>query len=117
MKKKTICFDLDNVICKSGKKYEKARPIFSSINLINELYDKGFIIKILTARYMGRYNDNIKLVHKLKYKKTFDQLKKWGVKFHKLFLTKPSFDLLIDDKAFNYNLSWKRYVKSKLLKR
>ena len=36
------------------------------------------------SRYMGTYNDNIKLIKKLKYKETYNQLKKWNVKFHKL---------------------------------
>ncbi len=116
MKKKIICFDIDNVICKKSKKYKNAKPVLSSIKLINELYDRGFTIKILTARYMGTYNDNIKLVNKLKYKETFNQLKKWNVKFHKLFMTKPSFDLLIDDKALNYDKNWKKLIKKTLLK-
>ena len=116
MKKKTICFDIDNVISQKSKKYKNAKPILSSIKIINELYDKGFTIKILTARYMGTYNDNIKLIKKLKYKETYNQLKKWNVKFHKLFMTKPSFDLLIDDKAFNYNKSWKKFIKTRYLK-
>ena len=47
--KKTICFDIDNTISK---------PIVKNINCINDLYDQGHIIKIFTARYMGRTNDN-----------------------------------------------------------
>ena len=32
---------------------------------------------------------------------TESQLKDWGVKYHELRFGKPSFDLLIDDKALN----------------
>ena len=41
-KTKTICFDIDGVICTQVKngKYEKAIPLKKSINLINKLYKK-----------------------------------------------------------------------------
>ena len=42
----------------------------------------------------------------LGYEKTLQQLKSWKVNFHELFMGKPSFDILIDDKAFNYNKNW-----------
>ena len=116
MKNKVICFDIDNVICKTLKNnYKKSKPKKRAIELINRLYDNGYIIKILTARYMGRTNDNIIKANKLGYKKTYKQLKKWGVKFHKLFITKPSFDYYIDDKAYNFNSKWIDVVKKKLL--
>ena len=39
MKKKILCFDLDNVICfTKGKQYLKAKPNLKAINIINELY-------------------------------------------------------------------------------
>ena len=39
-------------------------------------------------------------------KKLYNNLKSWKVNFHELFMGKPSFDILIDDKAFNYNENW-----------
>jgi hypothetical protein len=48
MKKKIkiICFDIDNVICKtSGNDYERSKPDKTGIKIINNLYDKGFYIK------------------------------------------------------------------------
>ena len=33
---------------------------------------------------------------------TYNQLKKWGLNFHKLELGKPSFDVYVDDKNFNF---------------
>ena len=59
MKKKVICFDIDNVICKTIKKdYSKSKPKKNIIKLINKLYNNGYYIKILTARYTGRFNDD-----------------------------------------------------------
>ena len=104
MKKKIIfCFDIDNTICKTkGKSYRSAKPYKSVIKLINKLFDKGHFIKIFTARYMGRNNDNIKAARKEGYTMTLEQLKSWDLKFHKLIFGKPSFDILIDDKSIGY---------------
>ena len=59
--KKIFCFDIDNVICTTkGRDYLKALPKKEVIKIINKLYEEGHYIKIFTARYMGRNNDNIK---------------------------------------------------------
>ena len=112
MKKKIICFDLDGVICKTKKNnYIKAEPIKKNINKINELFEKGYFIKIFTARYMGRNNDNIIMAKRSAKKLTINQLKKWKVKFHKLYFGKPSSDLYIDDKNLNYKSNWIKDLK------
>ena len=49
---------------------------------------------------------NAEKAYELGYEFTLDQLKNWNVKFDKLYFGKPRFDLLIDDKAFNYSSSW-----------
>ncbi len=48
---------------------------------------------------MGRNNDNIKQG----FKKTHKQLKSWGLKFHKLVISKLAADIYIDDKLYGYN--------------
>lgn len=112
MKKKIFCFDIDNVICKTqGNNYDEAKPLNSTISLINKLYANNHTIKLFTARYMGRNKDNVTKAKKQGYEKTFKQLKKWGVKFHILKMGKPSFDIFIDDKAYGYNLEWKKKLK------
>ena len=63
---------------------------------------------------MGRNNDNIKKSKKKVYKKTLTQLNKWGLKYHKLFINKPSSDIYVDDKAYGYNTSWKKEFKKYL---
>ena len=72
---------------------------------MNFLFDQGHIIKIYTARYMGRSKDNLSNKNKI-YRNISNQLSKWGLKYHKLFISKPSADLYIDDKSYGYNNSW-----------
>ena len=107
MNNKIICFDIDNVICKTIKSdYKKSKPIIKNIKFINHLYDHGHIIKIFTARYMGRTNDNVAEAKKKSRKMTLKQLEKWNVKYHKIFFGKPSTDFYIDDKNLNFNKNW-----------
>ncbi|MDA9956145.1 phosphoheptose isomerase [Candidatus Pelagibacter sp.] len=96
---KTYCFDIDGVICRTVKgRYKSSKPNKKIIYLINELYKKNKIY-IHTARYMGRTEDNIVLAKKLAKKLTLHQLSRWGVKYHKIFFSKPSYDYMIDDKS------------------
>jgi hypothetical protein len=105
--KKTICFDLDNVICKTFKNnYKKSKPNQKAIKKINILYESGYFIKIFTARYMGRNNDNKTKATKQGHSLTKKQLFKWKVKYHKLIFGKPSYDLFIDDKSIFFNENW-----------
>jgi capsule biosynthesis phosphatase len=99
---KIIIFDIDNTITKTkGTKYENSTPIKSKIKIINQLFDKGHIVKIFTSRYMGKHKGNISIIKKKYYKKTNQQLRSWGLKYHDLIFGKPIFDFFIDDKAFN----------------
>jgi hypothetical protein len=117
MKKKLVfCFDLDNVICKTKQNYySKSIPIYNSIDIVNELYQRGHIIKIFTSRFMGRSNENINRAILRGYKLTQKQLKKWNVKYHHLIFGKPSYDIIIDDKSFNYKKNWHQSFKKKYL--
>ena len=115
MKFKTICFDIDNVICKTNieRNYFKSKPIKKNILVINKLYDKGFKIILYTARYMGRCNGNVSMVKKKIKPLTLKQLKNWGVKYHKVYFGKPSFDLFIDDKSLFFKKDWPKLLKKK----
>jgi hypothetical protein len=111
-KNKIICFDLDGVICKTfGNNYVKSRPIKNNIKFINKLYEKGYTIKIFTARFMGRSNENVNLAKQKGYKLTRMQLNKWELKYHYLLMGKPSYDLFIDDKAYGFNKNWRNNLK------
>ena len=116
MKLKTICFDIDNVICKTNntRDYSKSVPIRRNIKVINEAYNNGFSITLYTARYMGRCKGNLTKVKKQIKPLTLKQLKNWGVKYHKIYFGKPSFDLFIDDKSLFFKKNWPNLLKRKL---
>ena len=45
------------------------------------------------------------------YLNVSNQIKKFGIKYHKLFISKPSADVYIDDKNYGYNNSWIKKLK------
>ena len=116
MKKKIkiICFDLDNVICTTKKNYYRnSKPKKKVIKFINSLHDKGYFIKIFTARFMGRYNSK-KIAENKGYDFTLKQLNKWGLKFDQLIFGKPSYDIYIDDKNLEFSKNWTESLKKYL---
>jgi hypothetical protein len=110
---KILCFDLDGVICKTiGNNYTLSKPIKNNIKFINKLYKEGFIIKIFTARFMGRSKENINLAKQKGQRLTKMQLSKWRIKYHYLIMGKPSYDLFIDDKAYGFKKNWAKTLKN-----
>ena len=96
----TYVFDIDGTICSlTNGDYKEAEPFEERIEKINELYDAGHTIHFNTARGMGRSNNAVHFVERVFRKITEEQLEQWGVKYHKLFLGKPSGDVYIDDKG------------------
>jgi hypothetical protein len=108
-KQKIIAFDLDDVICNRPPQYENlgtskykyCQPDNNMIDIVNSLHDRGFRIKIYTARGMSTFNGDIKLVYKNLFELTVSQLKLWNVKYDELVMGKAHYDVLIDDKALN----------------
>jgi hypothetical protein len=93
-------FDIDGTICTNTKgDYESARPYLERIAKINELYDRGNTIIFQTARGMGRSDNCVSFSIQAFRELTENQLEEWGVKYHTLFLGKPSGDIYIDDKG------------------
>lgn len=93
---KTIYVDIDNTICATeGTDYANAKPMPERIAVVNRLYDDGHEIVLWTAR--GALHGVTLALATL----TKRQLAKWGVKFHRLRLDKPYFDLLVDDRALS----------------
>ncbi len=92
-----IYCDIDGVLCTQDKEnpsfYQKAKPIQKNIDKINKLYDNGHSIILWTARGSTSTIDWRVFTEK--------QLEVWGVKYHKLRLDKPYYDLFIDDKSLN----------------
>lgn len=97
--------DIDGTICIPGHtnetRYDQATPIKDRIDKINKLYDEGHTVIYLTARGMGRHNNNAGLAREEFYKFTERQLNLWGCRYHELHLGKPTADYYIDDKGVN----------------
>lgn len=90
------CFDLDETLCTKavGGDYATAKPLTKAITEVNKLYDAGHRIVIFT----GRGSSSGKEWRPL----TEQQLTQWGIKHHELITgRKPTYDVVIDDKAIN----------------
>jgi hypothetical protein len=98
---KTYVFDVDGTVCTTvdDGDYLKAKPYKHRIKQINYLYEQGHTIIFHTARGMGRHRNIIQLAVDDFYLMTRKQLFDWDIKFHKLFMGKPSADIYIDDKG------------------
>lgn len=91
------CFDIDGTICtNTNGEYEKAQPLTNRIKIVNNLFDEGHQIIMFTARGSTTNFDWTDL--------TKQQLKDWGVNYHKLIFGKPDADIFVDDKAISDNL-------------
>ena len=111
-----LCFDLDNVICRTkGVAYRDAKPITKTVNIINTAYDLKFKILIFTGRFYGKCNGDLNKILKMDSGLTKRQLKKWGIRYHKLMFGKPVFDVYVDDKAFGLKKNWHKAFKKKYL--
>lgn len=84
--------DVDNTIAFTKlNDYKNAQPNLEAIAKCNFLYNSGHTINIWTARGSTSGIDWREV--------TAQQLKDWGVKYHKLIMGKPSYDVFIDDKT------------------
>ncbi len=102
------CFDLDGTICNTPLRpsdnkpgYLESTPIPFMVEQVNQLFDSGHKIIIMTARGRGSGIDWTQL--------TREQLDRWGVKYHELepMFHKPTADLFIDDKGIDVE-EWKK---------
>jgi len=103
------CFDIDGTICDTPPNvypWNGAVPRMSRIKKVNELYDEGATIYLMTARgfiHSSAIHDNISDAQteadNFARSKTEAQLTKWGVKYHKLYFGKPRAVTYVDDRA------------------
>lgn len=88
------CFDIDGTLCtNTDGDYRNAEPDFQMISRVNSLYEAGHQILLYTARGATTGLDWRRT--------TEEQLGCWGLKYHALYMGKPTADLYIDDKAIN----------------
>jgi len=100
----TICFDIDGVLCDQVEgNYKDAQPRQAMINLLNRLYDDGYRIILHTSRFMGRAKNNPAEAERIGREFTEQQLAGWGVRYHELWMGKPRYDYVIDDRSVFYN--------------
>jgi len=103
------CFDIDGTLCDTPPNvypWNGAIPRMSRIKKVNELYDKGATIYLMTARgfiHSNTIHDNISDAQSeadnFARNKTEAQLTKWGVKYHKLYFGKPRAVTYVDDRG------------------
>ena len=102
------CIDIDGTLTEphDGSPWD-AVPRMDRIARVNEWYDNGYTIYLMTARGFihstSRYPQDITSQQaEADYhcrSRTEAQLKKWGVKYHKLFFGKPRAKYYIDDRG------------------
>ena len=86
------CFDIDDTLLSYYGDYNKSTPIQHRIDRVNELYDRGHHIILMTARGQSSGKDYTDF--------TREQVKKFGIKHHELIMNKkPNADVFIDDKG------------------
>ena len=92
-----IVIDMDGTICTEMRQFSRclAEPKADAVQIINELYDAGNTIIIYSARTW------------VEYEMTVDWIKRYGVKYHQLFMGKPIGDVWIDDRAITAKDNWK----------
>lgn len=111
-KPRKICFDIDGVLrTQTEGDYENAQPVWEAIKLVNKLYDEGHKITLYTSSFMGRSKSDPHTSYNVGYEWNKNQLAKWGVKYHDLFMGKPPTDVLIDDRALFFTPDWQLIEK------
>jgi CMP-N,N'-diacetyllegionaminic acid synthase len=96
----TVCFDIDGVLCdQTAKDYSDAQPNIAMIQLLNRLYDRGDRIVLHTSRFMGRTRQNREEAERIGRELTESQLADWGVRYHELWMGKPRYDFVVDDRS------------------
>jgi hypothetical protein len=96
-----VCDVDDTLSLTTTRDWENAEPLWPAINRINELYDDGWYIILLTARgQLSCQRDTAKADEKYRDKMEH-WLKEHGVKYHILSFNKYLASYYIDDKGLN----------------
>jgi len=98
-----FAIDMDGVLVSSVEKadYKNVKPIQKTIDIVNQLYEDGHIIKIYTSRGQTTGINQRELTEK--------QLKEYGIKYHELVMDKTHYDIIIEDKCLDVSRFIKNY--------
>jgi capsule biosynthesis phosphatase len=107
--KKRIIFDLDETLCVRPKgiehlgvdKYKQCTPITHMVDMVNLMYEAGHEIIIWTSRGMSSLEGDGDRIEQYIRPITEQQLAEWEVKYDELWLCKPHYDVMIDDKTIH----------------
>tara|TARA_B100001113_G_scaffold347193_1_gene339228 strand:+ start:2173 stop:2559 length:387 start_codon:yes stop_codon:yes gene_type:complete len=94
------CIDIDGTLTYPhvGTPWD-AKPRLSRIAKINDMYDKGAIIYLQTARGWISSKGDAQEADRLMRPMTEEQLKEWGVKYTSLHFGKPRARVYVDDRG------------------
>lgn len=102
IKKRRICFDLDNTLVSFPtiiNDYTSVKPIQENIDFLKYLKRFENTIIIYTARRMKTHNGNIGKINSDIGKITFETLDKFDIPYDEIYFGKPYADFYIDDLA------------------
>ena len=68
---------------------------------VNKLFEEGATVHLMTSRGMIKSEGDPKEAEEYMRSKTEEQLREWGVKYHRLYFGKPRVDLYVDDRGVN----------------
>lgn len=99
---RTFIFDLDDTISHTfNRDWDNAIPDLEMINKINQLFEDGFIIQIVTARGMLSCNGDLALRDRTYRTSIETWLRKHNVHYHVLSFEKVLGAYYVDDKALS----------------
>ena len=95
-----IIIDLDRTICTEERQFSRAlaAPLQGAVESVNALFEEGHTIILYSARTWAEWEV------------TNHWLRENGLKFHQLFLGKPTGDVWIDDRAIRH-VDWNQTLE------
>ena len=101
----TICFDIDGVLCDQVEgNYKDAQPRQAMIDLLEPaLYAGGHRMIFTPAALWAARRMIPPEAERIGREFTEQQLAGWGVRYHELWMGKPRYDYVIDDRSVFYD--------------
>ncbi len=104
-----IAIDFDGTLCSwHPSEYELAQPLPERILQVRRMKEAGHTVWIYTAR--GASQGSEAAADARWGKLTRSQLEEWGIPYDRLIIGKPSYDVLIDDRALAFTENWEEQL-------